>query len=851
MNDTSLISSESSSLRPGYSPYPEHAHHGEATHPMRMLHLFLRGRYILLVVLVAILTPAGAWFAYRFGRTEFTSIGQILVAPVRPYVIHPTEETSQIQMFEQYMDAQATTMHSQRTIDLAMQNPDWKKWRWPLPDKFNATLALELTVTHQGEILTIRVDDADPTAAMYGTQTVIAAYQELSQEQMIDQDKVRDDALDKVINSLEADRLRYQLQISDLAKNNPYATDDLSKAYDATLANVAMIQQAINARQMAILGGGTGATMGGIPSTTDPAAPQGETLLRAIAQSDTRMARALEDRDHYTESLREDDDAGLLDQNETVKIHRGHLAAANSDIEKSLDVYKERVAAMTPTTRPVDQVAGAGATTQPATDAVAEMQAKLDFWKNELTKVGMAQRSFEDLKYNLAETETKLAEANTRRDQLQIESPMSGRLSVIGNGNLPSEPSKDTHIAMGALGGFGGFSMGILVVVLLGLRDRRFHGPEDTQFTGTRCPMLGMLPTLSSDLSNSEQAAMAAHFVHGIRAMLQIKGTGADTGRVLAITSPSAHNGKTSLSLALGVSFAGAHSRTLVIDCDFVGRALSERSNAVARPRLGRILRKAGIIDEQQLQEGLDKAVQHGQRLGESLVTMGYMTQEKLDQTLAAQKEHTFGVLEAIDGEDLAECVAPTGINGLSILPLGQACAEHIGSLSPAMLQQVLDNCRRQYDVIIVDTGPILGSLEAAMVATQADDVVLVLSNGENRTTAERSLRYLEMVGAKVAGFVFNRATPRDFLHSDGSQRVSTSADKFRSSKTWTKNDLLAHFGPVAQAVARTVTAGGSTTANGNGRVNGAGNGAGNGSANETTNSSGNSNGNGNGHAAS
>jgi polysaccharide biosynthesis transport protein len=176
-----------------------------------------------------------------------------------------------------------------------------------------------------------------------------------------------------------------------------------------------------------------------------------------------------------------------------------------------------------------------------------------------------------------------------------------------------------------------------------------------------------------------------------------------------------------------------------------------------------------------------------------------------MQAALAGQEKNSFGVLEAISGENLDECVAPTAIPGLSILPLGQANAEHIGSLSPAMLKDVLAHAREKYDVIIVDTGPIMGSLEAAMVATQADDVVMVLSNGENRAAAQRSLQYLESVGAKVAGFVFNRATPRDFAYSQSISRVSSSADRWAHTKTWSSTEQLANFGPVAQAVARSV----------------------------------------------
>jgi Mrp family chromosome partitioning ATPase len=179
--------------------------------------------------------------------------------------------------------------------------------------------------------------------------------------------------------------------------------------------------------------------------------------------------------------------------------------------------------------------------------------------------------------------------------------------------------------------------------------------------------------------------------------------------------------------------------------------------------------------------------------------------------------------MDAIGGEDIIECVTPTAVPGLSILPLGQATAEDIGGLSPAMLRQVLEATRDKYDVVIVDTGPILGSLEAAMVATQADDVVMVVSNGENRAAAERSLHYLEMVGARVAGFVFNRATPRDFngTGSISRSRANSSASHWRNSGSWRESNL-SNFGPVAQAVAHSVSgidkenAGGN---NGNGKA--------------------------------
>ena len=93
--------------------------------------------------------------------------------------------------------------------------------------------------------------------------------------------------------------------------------------------------------------------------------------------------------------------------------------------------------------------------------------------------------------------------------------------------------------------------------------------------------LLGILPDLPDRLSDPEQAAIAAHCVHQIRTMLQING-GTEERRVFAVTSASPGDGKTSLTLALGLSYAACGTRTLLIDCDLVGAGLTARMNVSA-----------------------------------------------------------------------------------------------------------------------------------------------------------------------------------------------------------------------------------------------------------------------------
>jgi Mrp family chromosome partitioning ATPase len=837
MSENSIIPSPpGSSLRIGQDPYPPA---GAGTppppvNPLKMLHSFLRGHYLLLTVLLVVLAPIGGWLGYKCGRTEYRSAGVLHINPVLQKILYNTEATGQIPMFDEYMETERERIMSRRVIQLAISAPEWKAWKATLPDNLEDTIAEELQVTHSNGtgLLYVSVWDDNQTVARLAVQTVIHAYSQSYEEQRAADEAGTVSALQGRLNNEKADIERFKAAIAGIAANYMLGTDDLSKIQMDTQEELTKLNSYIAFAQGNTTTGGDPGVSGAAPISEDD----------AIAKTNPDMAEALRERNQIRRDLEVMKSDGFLDKNFTVQKSKNRLEVIDQEIEGYRSDFRKAngatAVAVVPSTQP--SAKGAGLTSRPDPMNLAALKSQADRDRAYLAQIGRDMIRLQDFKDQRNKAQSDLNETQTRLDSLLLESGNSSkRLEVVSDGSASNSARdlKDTHVALAALGSGLGITISILAVALLSLSNRRFHGPEDTQYSQVRVPMLGMVPILNSDLTDPEQAAMAAHFVHGIRAALQLK-TPIDGGRVIAITSPSPHNGKTSLSLALGVSFAGAHSKTLLIDCDFVGRALSSRVNAVAHPRLGRVLKHQGLVDEKSLKQALDSSVLKGKRLGESLLDMGVVSPEKLKAALEAQKNQAFGVLEAIDGEDLAECVAPTDIPGLSILPLGQANAEHIGSLSPAMLRQVLETCRSKYDVIIVDTGPILGSLEAAMVATQADDVVVVLSSGENRSAAERSLRYLDSVGAKVAGFVFNRAATRDFERSDSASRVSSSANRWAHAKNWTHSTQLAAFGPVAQAVARSVG-----EAHGGGKANGNGNGNGNGSANGNGARNGNSNG--------
>jgi len=218
---------------------------------------------------------------------------------------------------------------------------------------------------------------------------------------------------------------------------------------------------------------------------------------------------------------------------------------------------------------------------------------------------------------------------------------------------------------------------------------------------------------------------MAALSVHHIRNMIAHSDRQHDRGQIITITSASAGEGKTSLTLTLGMSFAATGRNTLMIDADLVGRGLTSQFDLLRVP-------------------GLTEVKGHGTKVEEVI--------------------HT------------------TATENLSVLPAGMRLDFDPKQLSRDGSSRLLDELRKIYDPILIDTGPILGSLEADIVCPLADMVVVGLSRGTSPKIAQAALARLQQLNAQVAGIVFNRASMQDLTKSVS--HVSIHSQSMRSQST-------------------------------------------------------------------
>ncbi|MFM0222256.1 polysaccharide biosynthesis tyrosine autokinase [Paraburkholderia dipogonis] len=120
------------------------------------------------------------------------------------------------------------------------------------------------------------------------------------------------------------------------------------------------------------------------------------------------------------------------------------------------------------------------------------------------------------------------------------------------------------------------------------------------------------------------------------------------------------------------------------------------------------------------------------------------------------------GLAEVLAGQvDVDHVIRNTGVHGLSFIAAGRYPSNPSRLLSTPRMQQLLDRLGDLYDVIIVDTPPVLAVSDANLIASLAGSTVLVVRpSAQNERELEDTAQGLDRAGARLIGMIFN-AMPR------------------------------------------------------------------------------------------
>jgi polysaccharide biosynthesis transport protein len=708
---------------------------------VNQLHALLRGRYHWAIALGLILAAAGALAGYYSQGEVYRSTSKIAISPVIKKILSDRGDDSIARYFDSWVQRQLAIIASPKVLGSAMASETWQEAAF-------GAYADSLTFFGQGvvlghkrgqEIIDIAYEAPTPALAQAGSNAVADAY-------MAELESSEQKGDSQILRVLENRRLDLERKIEKLqADKRAISTEHNERTIGGELERMTNMRNRfeddLNVTRLKL------AEMG-VNDSGDNSQPQ-QFSLEQLASQDPRLAALIQNKNQLESEIDYKTRLGMGERHREIRDAHAALDTLNAQIEKLVRSLR----GSTEGDWSPDGNAG-GETTSPIVElrATEKRLSKLyEDAKAETQYLAMVYDQLQTITADLKRRNEELSSTVTRIDNLLVEGEAADRAVRISKGGLPTKPfNTGKRKQLAVLGGMGGLAGGFGLVVLMGMTDRRLRHFEDAQ-AGLGSPrMLGVLPELPDDLTDPEQAVLASHCVHQVRTLLQID-RGPD-GFILSITGPAAGSGKTSLTMALGMSFAASGSRTLMIDCDIVGGGLTRR----------------------------------------------------MFESGNAPKNT--GVLEACNGTAFTDCVVQTPFKNLSVLPIGAALPSQAGNLSPAAVRKLLAKARDEYDTILVDTGPILGSLEAAMVSAQADKTVVIVSRGDQKPVIAKSISHLRSIGADVAGLVFNHADAVDIERSTyASVTVSQSRrqdDTVFNEVQWIDPDTSNRYGPLATAVA-------------------------------------------------
>jgi len=768
----------------------------KAVSPIRRLMYILHGRWWIAIIAGMVLAIGGGLGGYYLQEDRYSSTGKIRIILDPMPLIAPLPEKRRAERLEFVLTTNAEYLRNPRVVNIARSDQSWQALgRTGSNAEADFYEKLSVRYNRRRPIIDVVFEDADVEAAQIATRAVIEAYMQVYGENQIRQYQERIGTLEDHISRLNTQRNRIRGDILEIAQE--FGAEDLTQHVETKLTSLMEIEKELRDAQMLL--DKQSETIDNEGNTIEPS----ELTLGELAMADGQLGIMVQQLSQLETEV------------ELSGIRLGPQHRHTRQLEADLEAMRVQVRNYSQQVRqaiaegriPIDRF---GDDTNPIMnraqlqERVSRLQQTYDKMEAEVHKLGRKNIQIEDLRKQLEEKDDGLREATDRLEHIRRESRFAGGIEVLSHGDPSFEPVNTGKRKQFAIFGFGvGGMMGFGAIVMLAAMDRRLRSSDEASNSIGDVPMLGILPTLPENMTDPEQAEIAGYAVHHIRTILQL-GVEPNHTPILAITGPAPGSGKTSLSLALGMSFATSGNKTLLIDSDIAGGGLSYRLDAVIRRKVGQILLKDGTIVE----DDLDRAVTHsaatGQRLGEALVELGIISAAQLDEVLHRQADQLIGLLDALGGEDFDECVAETDVPGLFVLPIGGAHLADMGRVSLQSLRRLLEKARQRFDTVVVDTGPVPGSVETSIIAAEADNTIVVMARGDQRPRVEASFAFLRSIKASIAGFVFNRAEPQDLARSTFSASLSNRpgrASRGVSEMETVLRDRANGFDPVAKAV--------------------------------------------------
>lgn len=383
-------------------------------------------------------------------------------------------------------------------------------------------------------------------------------------------------------------------------------------------------------------------------------------------------------------------------------------------------------------------------------------------------------------------TQTRLSELET------LKALQTGNVQVVEQATPPESRTSPTLLRTSLIAGLVALVLAVLTVLLLARFDDRISDEQElTSLMGmsvlTRIPRVGQAHRLRRNWDGHDEPAFAEAFEF-LRLNLELLGHDGDS-LVVAVTSPAADDGKTTVVAGLARSLATSGAEVVAVDLDLRKPDLHtyfDTSSALGGGVLDAILESGyaenGNADPRSAQEHAapdpeaELAATRGRRAHtEDDIAIGLVELARCrgqarraaralkasgrnipESTLRRWKEVHADLYDNIRAQRTRGVLAAPH---LRLLAADDHPQMPTGTIARGRLQQLFNGLRQSADWIVVDTVPVSTVADASAVAASADGVILVVDlNQTRRRELLAAKKQLANARAKVFGLVVNRA---------------------------------------------------------------------------------------------
>ena len=299
---------------------------------------------------------------------------------------------------------------------------------------------------------------------------------------------------------------------------------------------------------------------------------------------------------------------------------------------------------------------------------------------------------------------TRLNETSAQQGIQQADS------RVLSNAVIPSVPSEPRKSRIVALSAILGIMLGAGIVLLRELRNNSFRTAQELE-AATGYTVLGQIPEMPVSKRNmlinyltDKPSSAAVEAVRNLRTSLMLSNVD-QPPKIILSTSSVPGEGKTTNALSLAHNLLGLGSRVLLVEGDIRRRTLHEYFNDMP---------EKGIVSVLSGEKTLDEAIHRTPGFGADILG---------------------GEKSAVNAADL---------------------------FASDRFKALIEEMRTKYDVVIIDTPPVLVVPDARLIAQSADAVIFTVRwDSTSKDQVEESMRMFHNSNQRLAGLVLGQISPK------------------------------------------------------------------------------------------